>query len=80
MVYFSSYYFFTYLSSNFRVPRVRWMMLDKYEERDKTQTRVYREISWKQNALDLTERVPWQCEIQRQTCKSRLRNIVKEKV
>lgn len=51
-------YIYTNLNSDFRVPRVRRMMLDEYEKCSKAQTRVDREISGKQDALNLTERMP----------------------
>lgn len=53
----------TNLSSNFRVPRVHWMMLDVYEERSETQTRIDRKVSREQDALHLTERVSRQREV-----------------
>lgn len=58
-----------YLNSNFSVPCIDRMMLDKYEERDETQTSVYREVSRKQHALHFAKGMSWQCKVQRQTCK-----------
>lgn len=42
-------------------------MLDENKKCGETETRIDGEVSWEQDTLHFSKRVPWQCEVQGQT-------------